>query len=124
MVENIFSALQSGRPAGDHDALVKAGAGFGHGSGRQIHVDIVGDKEIKVAVAIVVDKSAAGVPAFPVARDAGLCADIGERAVAIVVIENVLAEIGDEQVVPAVVVVVADAASLTPAGMRESSLLR
>ena len=56
------------------------------------------------------------------ARHAGLLADVGECAVAVVVIQNVLAEVGDEQIVPAVVVVVADAHALSPARVRDSGL--
>ena len=42
--------------------------------------------------------------------------DVGEGAVAVVAIEGVLAVVGDEEVVVAVVVVVADAAGLAPTG--------
>ena len=50
--------------------------------------------------------------------DARLFADIGEGAVAVVVVQDVLAEVGDEQIVEAIVVVIADADTLPPAGMR------
>src|SRR5271169_422926 len=71
-----------------------------------------------MAVFVVVDPGAAGVPACFGARleEAGTLGDVGEGAVAVVVIENVLAVVGDEEVVEAVVVVVADAAGLSPAG--------
>ena len=71
-----------------------------------------------MAVFVVVDPRAAGVPARFGAglEEAGAFGDIGEGSVAIVVIENVLAVVGDEQVVVAIVVVVADAAGLSPAG--------
>src|SRR4029077_9899939 len=48
--------------------------------------------------------------------------DIGKRAVAVVVVEDVLAEVGDEEIVEAVVVVIADADGLPPAGMNEARL--
>src|SRR5580658_8668387 len=71
-----------------------------------------------VAVFVVVDPGAAGVPARFGAglQEAGAFGDVGEGAVAVVVIENVLAVVGDEEVVIAIVVVVADAAGLSPAG--------
>ena len=48
-----------------------------------------------------------------------LLRDIGERAVAVVAIEDVLALIGDEQILEAVVVVVADAnADAQPTSVR------
>ena len=118
MIEDVFAALQSGRPAGDHHGLVKARARFRHRSGREVDIDIVGDEEVELAVAIVIDERAASVPAFAVSGDAGLLADVGEGAVAVVVIENVFAEVADEQIVVAVIVVVADADTLSPARVR------
>jgi len=120
VIENIFSAKQAGRAAGDHDAFVKAGAGFGDGRGFQIEINIIGDEEIKMAVAIVIHEGAAGVPALASAGDAGFFADVGESAVAVVVVENIFAEVGDEEIVETVVVVVADADGLSPAGMGEA----
>ncbi len=122
MIENVLAALQSGRSARDHHAFVEARTGFRHRRSRQIHIDVVGDEQIEVAVAVVVDECAARVPARAFARHAGFLADIGESAVAVVVIENVLAEVGDEQIVPAIVVVVADANALSPAGVRDAGL--
>ena len=122
VIQNILAALQSRRPAGDHHAFVEARTGFGHGRRGQIEIDVVGDEQIELPVAIVVDEGAASVPALAFARHASLLADIGERAVAVVVIQNVLAEVGDEQIVPAVVVVVADANALSPARVRDSGL--
>ena len=122
VIQNVLAALQSRRPARDHHAFVEARTGFGHGRGRQIEIDVVGDEQIEVAVAIVVDEGAAGIPARAFARHASLLADVGESAVAVVVIQNVLAEVGDEQIVPSVVVVVADANTLSPARVRDSGL--
>ena len=63
VVQDVLAAAQAGRSAGDQQALVGAGAGFGRRGGLQIEIDIVGDEEIEMAVAIVIHKSAAGVPA-------------------------------------------------------------
>ena len=52
------------------------------------------------------------------------CGDIGERAVAIVAIQNVLAPVGDEQIVESVVVVVANSDARRPAGAEQAGLLR
>ena len=57
---------------------------------------------------------------MPVACDSGFFAHVGKGAVTVVVVEDVLAEIGDEQIVETVVVVVADADALSPAGMNEA----
>src|SRR6266498_500734 len=70
-----------------------------------------------MAVTVVVDEAATGVPAWgAILRQPGLFGDIGEGAVAIVVIKHNAAVVGDDQVVEAIVVVVADAASLSPTG--------
>ena len=118
------SPLQSRRPAGHHDRLVEARAALRHGRGLEIEIDVVGDEQIELAIAIVVDESAAGAPASSRARDSGLFTHIGEGAVPIVVVQNILAEVSDEQIVVAVVIVVADADALAPAGVLEPSLER
>ena len=115
VVEDVGVAVETGRSAGDHHAFVETRAGLRHRRGLQVHVDVVGDEEIELAVAIVIDEGAARAPARLLACDAGLLADVGEGAVAVVVVENVLAVVGDEQVVAAIVVVVADADALAPA---------
>src|SRR2546425_10566760 len=120
VIEDIFAARQAGRAAGDHDAFVEAGAGFGNGRRGEVEVNVIGDEEIEAAVAVVVHEGAAGVPALAIACDAGLGADVGEGAIAVVVVETVFAEVGDEEVVEAVVVVIADANALSPAGMNEA----
>src|SRR5712692_4716258 len=71
-------------------------------------------------VAVVVDEGTAGVPAFARAGDAGFFADVSKRTVAVVVVEDILAKVGHEEIVKAIVVVIADANSLAPAGMKEA----
>ena len=63
VVEDVLAAGKAGRAAGDEHALVGAGAVFGEGRGLEVEVDVVGDEEVEVAVAVVVDEGAAGVPA-------------------------------------------------------------
>src|SRR6202030_3725546 len=53
MVEDILASLQTGRPAGDHHALVEAWTRLRNWSRGQIHVDVIGDEEIEFAVAVV-----------------------------------------------------------------------
>ena len=69
-------------------------------------VEIVGDEEIEIAVAIVVDERGARAP--PGVADAGGLGDVGERAVAVVAVQRLRAERGHEEIEVAVVVVVAD----------------
>ena len=99
--------------------LYVQGPSSGSGRGLEVEVDIVGDEEVEVAVAVVVDEGAAGVPADLGAGlgEAGLLGDVGEGSVAVVAVKGVLAVVGNEEVVVAVVVVVADTAGLAPAGL-------
>ena len=117
VIDHVGRAGKAARTAHDGDAFPHAtGASAGLGSCREIEVDVVGDDEIEFAVAVVVDEGAAGAPLFAGACDSGLLGYFFEGAVALVVEEAVLAVAGDVEVVEAVVVVVADAGSLTPAG--------
>ena len=69
-----------------------------------IELHVAADKEIDASILVVVEPGGADGPAVDL--DAGLLSDIGEVAVAVVVVENHLAVAGDKQVVVAVVVVV------------------
>src|SRR5258708_1559985 len=120
VIENVFATVESRWTAGDHNAFVEARAGFGNGRGFQVEIDVIGDEKIEVAIAIVVDKSAAGVPALAGAGDACFFGDVGEGGVAVVVVENIFAEVGDEKIVETVVVVIADADALSPARMMQA----
>src|SRR5690242_13131371 len=73
-----------------------------------------------MAIAVIVNESAAGAPALAVSAHTRLVGYIGKRAIAIVVVESVLAEVSDEQVFVAVVVVIANAHALSPARVRQT----
>jgi len=47
-------------------------------------------------------------------------ADVSEGAVAVVAVENIFSEVGDEEIVETIVIVVADTDSLSPAGMEQA----
>ena len=89
-----------------------------------IELDEVADEEIEMAVAVVIEESAARAPAAFLLVEAGLPRDIGKRSVAVVVEEDVVAPEGAEQVVPAVVVVVAHADAGLPAAATNAGFLR
>src|SRR5437667_10272577 len=122
MKEDVLAAVQTRRPAGDHYALIKTRSRLRNRSRRQVEIDVVRDEQIEFAVAIVVDKRTAGVPAFAVPAHARFVSYIRERAITIVVIKNVLAEIADEEIFEAVVVVVTNANALSPAGVGYAGL--
>src|SRR4029077_18444662 len=69
--------------------------------------------------AIIVDESASCSPCFAGSGDAGLFSHFGEDSV-LIVVETVLAVVGDVEVFPSVVVVVADAHALAPSGCGET----
>src|ERR1700722_1155034 len=73
---------------------------------------VIDDEEVEQAVSVDVYPGCGDGPQRTVLRiagaiETGLCCDIGESAVAIVVIERVLVEAGDEDVRMSIVVVVA-----------------
>src|SRR5437667_6011710 len=122
MKEDVLAAVQTRRPAGDHYAFIKTQSRLRNWSRSQIKIDVVGDEQIEFAVAIVVDKRAASVPTLAVPAHPGFVGHIGERAIAVIVVKHVLAKIGDEEIFEAVIVVIANADPLSPAGVGYASL--
>ena len=125
MVEDIFRAGQALRAAHDRDAFPQAVDAFaGRGRGGDVEVHVIRDHEVEMAVAVVVHEGAAGAPGLAGAGDTGFVADVGESAVAVVVVQHVVAVVSDIQVDVAVVVVVTDAHALSPAGVSEACFRR
>src|SRR5580700_3027843 len=77
-----------------------------------------------MAVAVIVDEGAAIAPGFAGTCDASFFGDVGESAIAVIVIEDVFSVVSDVEIFPAVVVVVADANALAPSGVGQASFLR
>src|SRR5216683_2966269 len=121
VIKNIFRPRQAAWAAHHRHAFPHAGGPLaGSGRGGQIEIDVVGDEQIELAVAVVVNKGAAGAPGFSVAGNLGFLADVGEGAVAVVVVEDVFAVVRDVEIFPAVVVVVADAYALARPGVSQA----
>ncbi len=89
---------------------------------RRIEIHVVGYKQIEKTISVIVQKTAASSPAVFGSRHAGLFGHVGEGAVTVVVVEDVVAKIGDEQIVETVIIVIAHAAALPPAGARQAGL--
>src|SRR5437762_14219510 len=106
MKEDVLAAVQTRRPTGDHYTFIKTRSRLRNRSSSQIEIDIVGDEEIEFAVANVVDKRAAGVPALAVPAHARIISYIRARAITIVVIKNVVAKLTHNDVIEAVIVVI------------------
>src|SRR5579862_4628892 len=81
-----------------------------------------------MAIAIIIDKGAPGIPALQAGSSprsyAGLGCYFGERAVAVVVIECAIPPVRDEQVIVAIVVIVSRAHALAPAGAQQTGFRR
>ena len=77
-----------------------------------------------MAVAVVVEEGASGAPAYAILEQTGLLRDVGEGSVAVVAHEAVLAPEAAEEIVEAVVVVIADADAGLPAGESKTGVLR
>ena len=119
-VERVAGAFESAGSALDGDTVVLAGfAGAELGQIVEVEVDVVGDEEIGPAVGVVVAKGGTGGPGV-VGRETGWRGDVGEGAVTVVAVEDDAAEAGDEQVRPAIVVVVSDDCTHGPAGRADA----
>ena len=122
MVENAPAAFQTDRSAKGIEAHVGAyRRRFLQRESVQIH--IAGNVQIQIAIAIEIAERAARVP-FHVAAQPSRGRDFGERAIAVVLIEKIDADIGDQDIGEPVVVVIDRVSSRAPIGIRESGALR
>ena len=85
-----------------------------------IEVNVARDKEIQLAVPVIIAKRSPGGPIAQ--RHPGLFGHIGKCAVMIVVVQPVFAIVGDINIWPAVVVVIADGHAKTPAVIGDARL--
>ena len=76
-----------------------------------------------MAVAIVINKGASCTIPGPRGFEPGLGGDVRKGSVAVVVIQDVLAKVGQEEVIVAVVVVISDADAVAPARVAEPCLV-
>ena len=81
---------------------------------RKIKIDIVSQEQIEFSVAVVIEKGAARRPGDVVLPQTCFFGDIAERAVAVVMQQNVVSPEGNKQIHPAIIVVIAGANSLAP----------
>src|SRR3954447_17057686 len=93
------------------DAPIVAGLQLGAGG---IEVEIPGNKQVQVAVQIVIREGGAGVPdAAP--DDAGFCGDVDKGAVTSISIQKVRAKVADKQIGVPIVIVICGDTTKTPA---------
>src|SRR5258708_34984958 len=73
----------------------------------RIEIDVIGHEQVELAVAIIVNPGTAGPPMGSIPSNTSLPGDVGEGAITVVVVKDVLTPIGDKQVFKPVVVVIA-----------------
>src|ERR1700693_2829704 len=73
-----------------------------------------------MAVPVVIHKGASCAEARLGSKQAGLSGNVGKGAIAIVVIEAILAEVGNEKIFIAVIIEVADANAVSPPSIHQS----
>ncbi len=97
-IEGVGAAGKSQRPAGDRDVVVAAVRRLTRPRRlRRVEIHIAGHEQIEMAVTVVVQKPAACAPARSGSRHSGLFRDVGERAVAVVVIQDVVPPIASRR---------------------------
>src|SRR5437588_6501717 len=123
VIEDVVAAGQAPRPAKDSNALPQTAGVFARGRGvSKVEVRIICDDQIELPIPIVIHEGAAASPSLSITGDACCVRHLFESAVAVVV-EPVFPVVRDVNVVPAVVVVVADTHALTPAAGDKTSFL-
>src|SRR5208283_2062660 len=88
--------------------------------GPEIEAHVMRNKKIQVTVAIVVDEGAAAAEAGPLLPQPGPFGDVRKGAIAIVAVEDVVPPTSDEQILEAVIVVVANRNAVSPARVRQA----
>ncbi len=94
----------------------------GLGRGGQVDFEIVGDEEVEQSVAVVIHEGASAAEAGPGMKQTCFLSHVGEGAIAVVAIEAILAVVGEEEILEAVVVVVSDANALRPSDVDQAGL--
>ncbi len=125
VVEDVHSARQAARAAHRGNAFPLAIAGLPrHRHLLKVQFDVVAHEQVKESVAVVINPGAAGAPADAVFPQARLLGHIRKRAVAVVVPQHVMTPIAAEQVIPAVIVIVAHANARAPSGAAQAGFFR
>jgi len=84
---------------------------------------VVGNEKREVAIPIVVQKTASRSPSRLIVRQPGGFGDVGKRSISIVAIQTVLPEVGTEDILKPIVVLVPDADTGGPADGTQAGLL-
>src|ERR1700761_4019918 len=77
-----------------------------------------------MTVAIEIEKGATTIPSRDFLPQSGLDGDIGKCAIAVVMEQRILPVVSDEQIIVTIVVIIAYAATLSPAATKQSGFRR
>src|SRR5579884_689394 len=123
VIKRVAAVGQTARTA--EDAFVVTGIALARArDGIRIEGHVIRNKQIKAAVAIVIDKGAAGAEAGLRIPETRFFRDFRKCSVAIIAIKRVLRPTGDEDIFKAVVIEIADSYSIGVAGVKQTSILR
>ena len=86
-----------------------------------VKVNVAGNKQIEIAVVVIVKKGSASGPAR--CADTGSLRNVRECPVAVILQQVILAQTGHEQIIKTIVVVVAGRDSHSPANVGEAGLV-
>ena len=125
VVEKVLAARESFWPAKHREPLPET-KGIRPGLERFLHfkMHVVRNENVEQAVAIVVEKRAARVPAVSCSGQTGVRAYVLKGAVALVAVENIVTVVGQQQIDAAVIVEITRADPLAPASVLQARLLR
>src|SRR5579875_1846680 len=89
---------------------------------RQVKIDVIGDEQIQVTVAVVVEEGTSRTEANAGVQEPGLFRQVREGSVAVIPEKPILSVVSDKQVFKTIVVVVANADPVRPARRGDSGL--
>ena len=125
MIKDIPVAFESPRAAVHGNPpvdAVRVGPGIRRGLG--VERDVIRNEKVEAPVAVIIKESAARSPPARAARYARFRRNVGERPVAIVVVQDVVPPVGHEEVFKPVVIVISDANALTPTVADQAGFIR
>ena len=90
---------------------------------REIETDVVGNKNVKMAITVVVEEGATSSPAGGLSQKTGGFGYVGEGSIAIIAIKLVLTKVRAKQILKSIVVIVADTNSTSPSDIVKAGFL-
>ncbi len=124
MIEDVGVARKAPRTAHHRNAFPLASCRFSRISLSWVEFDVIAHEQVKVRISVVIEESAACTPANHFVVKSGFASYVPESPVSVVVEQYVVSPKTTEQIVPAVVVIVANASAGLPASLSKTGFLR